>query len=288
MSEAWGVEKDLESMRTTGLELAESSLYIVGAADFEVPRSAHLDDVQVAPTPHLRLYPGKFGRVPIEGGGCTSDAFLENAMPVTSDHQLRSQLVRLASTTPKGTPGRAELLQILAKFPADSIGEVVPGASGEAGSDAQKPWMKGEFTQQENMELDAKQESGEVGDGKADDGPMKVASADRPLYAGLVRLARDNPSARGPILAMLRDLGLLPKSAKKGEEDQQACGEEVMAGKKEAGCEKLPPALQKNCEKKQDEGEDKDKKEASLRASVIRLAHQNPAFRQRLLPLLQG
>jgi hypothetical protein len=214
---------------------------------------------------------------------------------------LRNNLIRLASTLPKGSSDRKQLLQMVAKFPADSIGETVSGPTGIPGSDASKPWAKGEFTQQENMELDKKQESGLVGDGKADDGPMKVASADRPLFNSLVRLAQANKEARGPILGMLREAGLI------------ACDDDDMAAKKkEAGCEKLPEGgMRDNCEKKKgekgdddkdekdddkdekddDKGDDKGDKKASdarLRSALIRLASENPAFRAKLLPILAG
>lgn len=199
-----------------------------------------------------------------------------------ASESLRTRLIRLASSYPKGSSDRTNLLTMIAKFPADSIGEVVPGPTGIPGSDAAKPWAKGEFTQQENMELDEKQESGLVGDGKVDDGPMKVASADRPLFNALVRLANTNKEARGPILGMLREAGLVPKAA---------------------GCEKLPEALREKCEEKSgdkgdDDKDDKDEKkdddgdkkasDDQLRSELIRLAHANPAFRAKVLPLLAG
>jgi hypothetical protein len=71
---------------------------------------------------------------------------------------------------------RPHLLPILkeAGFPADNIGKPVSGPTGGPGSDAQKPWAKGEFTQRENDELDKKQESGQLSDGKADARGMKA------------------------------------------------------------------------------------------------------------------
>lgn len=58
-----------------------------------------------------------------------------------------------------------------------NVGKVKPGGSakGDKGSDAAKPWLKGEFTQQEFHELGEKQESGQLNDGKFDDVPAKVA-----------------------------------------------------------------------------------------------------------------
>ena len=93
-----------------------------------------------------------------------------------SDRILRANLIRLASEHPEF---RRELIPIItaADFKPDSIGETVNGPAGGPGSDAKKPWAKGEFTQQENVELLDKQEDGSVADGKADDAPMKVARA---------------------------------------------------------------------------------------------------------------
>jgi hypothetical protein len=123
---------------------------------------------------------------------------------------------------------------------------------------------------------------------------MKVAAEEKGLYPAHVHLARDNKEARGPILAMFREAGLLPKAAKKGEEtDQKACGDDMVAGK-QAGCEKLPEALRKNCEEKagggddekKDDDKDEKKKEAALRSALIRLANENPAFRGRIVPMI--
>jgi hypothetical protein len=121
-----------------------------------------------------------------------------------------------------------------AGFPADSIGELVPGAEGGPGSDAKKPWMKGEFTQQEFEELDEKQVDGDLSDGKAEFEPMKMAS-ENALRVGLIRLAQTHPEFRQALLPILKD----------------------------AGCEKLPEGgMRDNCEKKKEEGKD-EKKEAA-------------------------
>ena len=109
-----------------------------------------------------------------------------------SDLNLRKQLIRLAHTHPEF---QADILPLLkgagaasnGGFPPDSIGERVKGPDGVPGSDAQKPWAKGEFTQQENEELDEKQEKGQLSDGKADPAG-KSASDDIALRA--FRMAR--------------------------------------------------------------------------------------------------
>ena len=85
-----------------------------------------------------------------------------------ADSDLRRKLIRLAHENPKFRPHLLPLLKQAAGFPADSIGEEVSGPEGGPGSDAKKPWAKGEFTQQEFAELDAKQVGGKLSDGKAD------------------------------------------------------------------------------------------------------------------------
>lgn len=96
-----------------------------------------------------------------------------------SDTLLRNRLIRLASEHPEF---RKDLLPLIASasnggFDPEEIGENKPGGSaeGDKGSDAAKPWAKGEFSQQENRELAEKQEKGLVSDGKADEAPQKVA-----------------------------------------------------------------------------------------------------------------
>jgi len=103
-----------------------------------------------------------------------------------SDAVLRTRIIRLAHDHPEF---RKDLIPLLKKaeaasnggFPPSEIGAEKPGGSAEGVngkgtvSDAKKPWMANEFTQQENVELAEKQEKGLLGDGKADDAPMKVA-----------------------------------------------------------------------------------------------------------------
>jgi hypothetical protein len=107
-----------------------------------------------------------------------------------SDRALRTALIKLASEHPEF---RKDLLPIIKSAAASNggydemnVGKVKPGGSaegtkgkadggGSTPSDADKPWIKGEFTQQEFHELGDKQEKGQLGDGKVDDGPAKVA-----------------------------------------------------------------------------------------------------------------
>jgi len=149
---------------------------------------------------------------------------------------------------------------------------------GVPGSDADKPWMDGEFTGQESEELLDKQEEGILEDGKADEEPMDLkperptipksasekraalAGPERELFEGLVRLAHDNAEARKPVLAMLCEQGVIDCDKSAAEEDDKEAIKEVSTDK-EAGCEKLPEGpMRDNCEKKKSEGDKKDKK----------------------------
>ena len=111
----------------------------------------------------------------------------------TPDSTLRAQTIRLAHALPQF---RAELLNAIKQadaasnggFPPDSIGEQVKGPDGVPGSDAQKPWSKGEFTQQENVELDEKQEKGLLSDGKAD--PVGKSASANDFATKAFRMAR--------------------------------------------------------------------------------------------------
>lgn len=97
-----------------------------------------------------------------------------------SDITLRNRLIRLAHANAELRPFLVPLIEAhgkAANFPADEIGAVTK-MKGIPGGDQDQPWAKGEFTQQENAELLKKQEAGQLSDGKADDGPAKVASDD--------------------------------------------------------------------------------------------------------------
>jgi len=129
-----------------------------------------------------------------------------------SDKLLRAGLIRLAHAHPEFRKDLLPLIKSAADFPADSIGEVKPGGSAEGvtgkgdngptESDADKPWMKGEFTQQESTEMLVDQETGEFSDGKANDAPRKFAS-EQTLRARLIRLAHSHPEFRKDLLPLL-------------------------------------------------------------------------------------
>lgn len=120
-----------------------------------------------------------------------------------SDRALRAAVIRLAHDHPQFRKDLLPLVREAAEFPADSIGKEVSGPTGVPGSDAQKPWAKGEFTQQENAQLLEEQESGKLSDGKAD--TAKVASEDKGLRDRLIRLAHTHPQFRSDILGLLTE-----------------------------------------------------------------------------------
>jgi len=114
-----------------------------------------------------------------------------------SDRVIRTALIRLAKSHPEF---RAKLLPLIkeADFDASTINEEVSGPEGLPGSDAQKPWAKGEFTQQEGSELLTKVEGGGLG---------KAASDDAALRSNLIRLASAHPEFRSDILGLLKSAG---------------------------------------------------------------------------------
>lgn len=131
-----------------------------------------------------------------------------------SDRALRTALIKLASAHPEF---RKDLLPIIKSAAASNggydemnVGKVKPGGSaeGDKGSDAAKPWLKGEFTQQEFTELGDKQESGQLGDGKPDDGPAKVAK-----IKAVVKMAKTARAAGEQAYRVACSCGEQPKAA---------------------------------------------------------------------------
>jgi hypothetical protein len=163
----------------------------------------------------------------------------------------RNDLIRIAGKLSKGDARRRKLLGLLkdADFNPGEIGEL---ESGPLQDEPDEPYMDDQFTQQEFQELGDKQESGQLGDMTPDEGEAKMAGAktaaerraalvgeEQTLFTNLVKLAFKDADARGPILAMLCDEGLVdcPKTA--------------------SGCDKLPEGpMRDNCKKKVEEGKD--------------------------------
>lgn len=102
---------------------------------------------------------------------------------MSQDRVLRAAIIRLAHEHPEFRQDLLPLVREAAEFPADSIGEKVSGPEGIPGSDAQKPWAKGEFTQQENSQLLAEQDAGKLSDGKADPVGKKAGEGGVPFPA---------------------------------------------------------------------------------------------------------
>jgi len=227
-----------------------------------------------------------------------------------NDQALRNQVIRLAYENPNL---RADLLNVvkeadmLSHDEEDDIGKEV---SGPLLSEPDEPYMKGEFTQQENTELHDMQVAGDLSDGVADPSPktaaLKLAAAEKALRVDVIRLAHAHPEFRAELLPLLAKVATDEDEAADDDDDEAVsegskkatyspveAAKMIAAALKSGGCEKLPPALRENCEKKSKGGDKKDddkdeKKEAALRASIIRLAHSNPTLRKDLLPLLAG
>jgi hypothetical protein len=145
------------------------------------------------------------GSPPIAAG---EQPLLEQLMADT-DKDLRSRLIRLAHAHPEF---RGDLLSLIKSadaasnggFPPDSIGEKVKGPDGGPGSDAKKPWSKGEFTQQENVELDEKQEKGLLSDGKADSAPAGKSASAEDFAKRAFRVARQAGKSQEEAVAFAR------------------------------------------------------------------------------------
>lgn len=199
-------------------------------------------------------------------------------MPSTpTDAALRSSLIHTAARLPKGDERRAKILALLrqAEFPADDIGETKPGAL-ENGTPAET-YQDDNFTQQEFHELGEKQESGQLGNGTPDTSEASMPSgvqekqAERALYAGLVRLAKTNATARPAILNLLREAGYI--------QDPKA---EKLAQQKRASEFKSKSAVDKKAAVLAAMSDD----DRNLRAGLIRMAKEKPASQQKLIAMI--
>jgi len=132
------------------------------------------------------------------------------------DRALSVGLLRLANKMPQHREKLTAMVRknIEANWNPQQIAEK---KSGPLHKQPDEGYMNGEFTQQEFSELRGKQESGQIH--QVD----RFASEDE-LRRRLIRLAHSDAGLRPKLLPIL------------------------------AGCEKLPPALRENCEKKQDSG----------------------------------
>lgn len=207
-----------------------------------------------------------------------------------NEKQLRINLTRLAASYPKGSSERRRVLALLkeAEFDPEEIADV---ESGPHEHESDESYMS-TFTQDEHSELSGMAE----GDGLGKAAWQKLKGADRDLFAGLVRLAHTNKAARGPVLNLLREQGLLtagevPEAFKKQwkDKDKDNDGKEnepkpdflkgIEKGgekdKKARRAGEVPEAFKKQWDKGDDEDEGKDKKAA--RNPIARLASQRAA-----------
>lgn len=123
------------------------------------------------------------------------------------DQKLRSGLIRVAKTLPKGDAGRKQILKIVADFDAGSIGKKQPGPiSGVPGSEEQE--LKGEFTQQENSELREKKETGKMAVEKK--AAVKIV---RRMVAAAVMATMQGDTLRGRITVDLKVKGPIENTA---------------------------------------------------------------------------
>lgn len=145
--------------------------------------------------------------------------------------KLRRNLLRLASQEPRGSKLQMAIARLLYAddFDPKEIGQVEDGALEH---DADDEVVQENFTQQEHHELRQKVEDGILEDGQVDTEPAdlpegqqakqasiaKLSSSERALFKDLVKLAYTDKKARGPILSMLREAGLISASS----EDKRA------------------------------------------------------------------
>lgn len=138
-----------------------------------------------------------------------------------NEARLRQNLLRLASQEPRGSKLQKAIAHLLfaSDFDPKEIGEVEEGAlESEPGDEA----VQENFTQQEFSELRTKTEEGTLEDDEVADLPegqqakqarlSKLSSSERALFKDLVKLAYTDKKARGPILSMLREAGLVTAS----------------------------------------------------------------------------
>lgn len=227
-----------------------------------------------------------------------------------SDIALRKALIRLAHTHPQF---RSQILPLVTAsgFAPSEIGEEKPGGSadgvsgkadggGKTLSDADKPWMANEFTQQEFAELLDKQESGMVSDGKADEAPTKVAAFGRDFGPAE---ARETEKIRPQVaLQMIHQRGLAVNvgivAGVLEELTKFFLGFEMLPGQDDAvmlevsdTCLDLARRFVRTMAQYRTTGDQTDVRaiaasDADLRKSLIRLASEHPEFRKDLLPLL--
>lgn len=133
---------------------------------------------------------------------------------------LRRNLIRVAKQEPRGSRLQKIIAQLLYAEDFDPK-EIAETEAGPHEGDADEPYMGGHFTQQDKHELGEKQEAGKLPKEETEPAKMpakhqekqaglaKLSSTDRALFKDLVKLAHSDKTARGPILSMLVEAGLV-------------------------------------------------------------------------------
>ncbi len=75
--------------------------------------------------------------------------------------EILDAVIKIATENPQARRALMPLIKKASVFPADSIG-APSKMHGEDGSDAEKGWAKGQFTQQESSELRQKYMRGDI------------------------------------------------------------------------------------------------------------------------------
>lgn len=177
----------------------------------QVPSPSHMDDS--ATYPATDIAEEKAG--PLDQADATPQAKADVAGEFT-----QREFSELGDRTRAGDLGTDA--KKAADFPADDIGEKVPGPHER---DSDEPWMQGEFTQQENSELEQVQEKDQWGKVKA----------------FIVRKAHANPELRKAALAFIAGCEKLPE------------------GKMRDMCEKKDKSNDSDGKDSDGDGKDKDK-----------------------------
>jgi hypothetical protein len=224
----------------------------------------------------------------------------------TKEAALKSRLIHLAKSYPTGSEQRTKLLSVItggtepapvAPGPGDfdqgEIAEVKPGALEEG--TPEQTYQAEHFTQQEFSELGEKQEKGELGmkvddaeanmpTGQQEDGRL---ASEGDLFTSLVHLAKEDDTTRAPILAALREAGMIdakgkvPEAFKKQWDKSKGDKKDDDADDKGDDKEdKKPDFLKKKEDKKAGALPIEN---ASVRDLAIRLASSNEGIRPQLL-----
>ena len=119
----------------------------------------------------------------------------------------------------------------------EQIGEEVGGPQVQ---DPDEPYMKGEFTQQENRELRERQEAGDMGPDRTVEEPQAPTPGVQASFSGLVKALKAGKLDAAGAARVAKALDLATTVVRKAGE--------------------IPPQFLENAKKKQDEAKEKDEK----------------------------